>query len=601
MRQPRLFACYGALAAVMLVLGITSALTRFDLWLLDRELMWLRHWRVVPPVRDVVLVGIDDETVRSLPEPIALWHRHFAQLLRALAALEPAAVGLDVVLPERSYDSVAPGYDRELTRGLVSGRNAYPLVLGITVDSAGHPRPLLPVFEAAVGADSTGFVLWPVDQDGVVRRFDERLADAGATVPAFVGRLARSLGREPGHGIIDYSVGAPLGYVPMHTVLSAWQAGRVDQLKSSIAGRVVLVGPLFPFDDRIAQPINLAGWEKQRTDAPGLVLHAQALRSILGPGLIRQLSASWTVLLALTLLTIWFVRLNAWRTFALVVLLPAGLIGIALLLLDSGIHLRIGLALLAIVTAVTARAGYQAILSLRQRRRLRAALSGYVSPHVAEEVLAGRLSAGFEGQRYRLCVMFIDMRNFTPRSERMAPEEVIRLVNRCFEEIVGAVHQFGGTVVQFMGDGVEAFFGAPNRLENPARPAFECGKEVLRRMKPLNSELQREGIEPIQLGIGLNLGDAVVGHVGTRSRHGYQPIGDMVNVASRLEGLTKEVGYPLVCSREVALAVGEESGLVPLGDRAIKGHSPVSVYGWRSEHHSETDLDTGAHVHAAQS
>ncbi len=155
---------------------------------------------------------------------------------------------------------------------------------------------------------------------------------------------------------------------------------------------------------------------------------------------------------------------------------------VAVLLLNSGVYLQIGLPMLAVVTTIIARGGYQAVLSLQQRRRLRAALSGYVSSHVAEEVLAGRLSAGFEGQRYRLCVMFVDMRNFTPRSEHMAPEEVIRLVNRCFEELVGAVHQFGGTVVQFMGDGIEAFFGAPNRLDNPARPALEAAKEMLRRM-----------------------------------------------------------------------------------------------------------------------
>jgi adenylate cyclase len=602
MRQRHLLlAGYLALVAVMLILGGTAALSGYDLWLLDHELRLLREWRVTPPAKDVVLIGIDDETARSLPEPMALWHRQFADLLRALTALGPAAVGLDVVLPERSYDSIAPGYDRELIRGLALARSAYPLILGITLDSARHPRPLLPAFEAAVGgADSTGLVLWRVDPDHIVRRFDERLAEADASVPTFVGQLARRLGREPGRGIIDYSVGAPLDYLSMQSVLAAWRAGQIEHLRSTIAGKVVLIGPLFQFEDRIAQPLSLAAWEKQRADAPGLVLHAQALRSILGKGLIRELPAPWSIAFALALSLLWFVPLNTWRAVMLL-LLPAGaLLVLAVLLLSSRFYLQIGLPVLAIVAAVTARGGYQAVLSLQQRRRLRAALSGYVSPHVADEVLAGRLSAGFEGQRYRLCVMFVDMRNFTPRSERMAPEEVIRLVNRCFEELVGAVHQFGGTVVQFMGDGIEAFFGAPNRLENPARPAFESAKEILRRMGRLNAQLRCEGTEAIRLGIGLNLGDAVVGHVGARSRHGYQPIGDMVNVASRLEGLTKEVGYPLVCSRGVALAVGEGHGLIPLGDRAIKGHSAVSIYGWGPEQDSDADLVTKVHEHAAQ-
>ncbi len=132
-----------------------------------------------------------------------------------------------------------------------------------------------------------------------------------------------------------------------------------------------------------------------------------------------------------------------------------------------------------------------------------------------------------------------------------------------------------------MGDGLMAFFGAPNPLENPSRAAFAAAQEMFQRLEALNSRLQTDGVEPIEIGIGLNTGHAIVGHVGARTRHEYTATGDVVNVAARLEGLTKEIGYPLLCSESVKEQLGEDVGLVPLGTHKIKGHTSMIVYGWR--------------------
>jgi class 3 adenylate cyclase len=104
---------------------------------------------------------------------------------------------------------------------------------------------------------------------------------------------------------------------------------------------------------------------------------------------------------------------------------------------------------------------------------------------------------------------------------------------------------------------------------------------MFHRVAALNVRLEAEGQAPIRIGIGLNSGRTVVAHVGARQRHDYTAIGDVVTVAARLEGLTKDTGYPLVCSRSVADEVDAAAGLVALGERAVKGHSPMPVYGWR--------------------
>jgi adenylate cyclase len=133
---------------------------------------------------------------------------------------------------------------------------------------------------------------------------------------------------------------------------------------------------------------------------------------------------------------------------------------------------------------------------------------------------------------------------------------------------------------KFIGDGVMAFFGAPRPLENPCVPAMRAARDMLTRLARLNRALAEQGELPIAIGIGLHVGDAVVGNVGAETRYNYTAIGDTVNVASRLEGLTKEAGYPLLCSAEVVDALDDRAGFVKLGASAIKGHSPLDVYGW---------------------
>jgi adenylate cyclase len=580
---------YIALGIMLVAAWLTAALQRADAWLLDHQLRWLREWRVTTPNVDVALIGIDDETVQRFPEPIALWHRHLAELLRALAEVRPAAVALDLVLPERSYDSLAPGYDRELIRGVVQAAGQYPLVLGVTVDSARHPRRLLPAIESVLGPSGTGLILWPLDADQRVRRFDEHLGEDGSAVPTLAGQLSRRLGQEPGRGIIDYSTGTPLDYIPMHTLLAAWQAGRIATLEPALAGKVVLVGPLFQFEDRKVQPVNLFIPDGERPDPPGLLLHAQALRNILGAGLIREVHAGVALALALSVALAWFVPFAVWRATALLAGGSLALVASSVVLMSRGVYVPVALALAALATAVAARGGWHGALTLIERRRLRSALAGYVSPQVATDVLAGKLDGGFEGRRYHVCVMFVDMRDFTPRSEATPPEQMIRLINECFEEMVTAVHAHGGTVMQFMGDGMMALFGAPNVLVNPSRAALQAAREIFARLTLLNAKLQAHAVAPVRIGVGLNTGEAIVGHVGARTRFGYSAVGDVVNVAARLEGLTKEVGHPVVCSEAVAVEGGAGIPLTAIGERAIKGHSPVRVYGW----HPKNDANEG--------
>lgn len=573
---------FALFAGILLLGGVTGALgltAPLDLKLLDVQFRLLRSWSPQPVSREVVVVGVDEETVRRFPEPITLWHRHLGQFLGAMAQARPAVLGIDIVLPDRSYEPVLPGSDKLLMKGLLDARRSYPLVLALTVDPAGKPRAVHPPFVALAGPGGAGYALFPVDGDGSVRRFDEHLPGASAPVPTLVGQMARHLKAEPRAGLLDYWRGAPFDYIPFHRVLEWAEAGDGESLARAFGGKPVLVGMMFRFEDRLSAPVQLALREPEAPNTAGVLLHAQALRNLLNERFIRTVPALVVAGVCAALALLWFVSAGS-ATVALVLAAALALFGGASVwLLTQGWYFPALAPVLTAAIALGGRYGYDTLLKLRERRRLRTLFGGYVSPPVMDEILAGRLHPDLGGEKRFVCVLFSDIRGYTTRSERMTPEQVIRFLNRYFERTVGLIHERGGAVTSFMGDGIMAVFGAPKPLENPCREAFEAARAMLAFVTELNTQLRAEGESPMDIGIGLHAGEAVIGHVGSAARHDYTAIGDVTNVASRLESLTKEAGYRIVVSRAAADRLPAGSALDHLGPMAIKGHSPVDVFG----------------------
>jgi adenylate cyclase len=144
------------------------------------------------------------------------------------------------------------------------------------------------------------------------------------------------------------------------------------------------------------------------------------------------------------------------------------------------------------------------------------------------------------------------------------------------------VHAHHGALDKFMGDGMMVLFGAPNRLDNPCHAALQCAESMLAALTRLNQQLVAEGDAPLAVGIGINFGPVVAGWIGSTQRNNYSAIGDAVNVAARVEGLTKDLGERIIVTdavRAQLLARGGTQTLRDLGEQAIKGHTPVRVWG----------------------
>ncbi|MCL4798693.1 MAG: adenylate/guanylate cyclase domain-containing protein [Burkholderiales bacterium] len=589
----------GAAAAWLLIAAVCGALqlapfTRWlELQLLDAQFRALRALQPRPAPVDVALVGIDEATLQAFPEPLALWHRRLAGVLYGLAMARPRAVGVDVELPERSYDFVQPGLDAELLRALVALRAVCPVVIARGVDGAGRVKPVHAPFLAVAGADGLGLATWEFDVDLAVRRFDERQGEADADVPTLTGTLARRLGARPRPGLIDFTLGAPFGYVPAHEV-SAWAAADdAKRLQSAFADRVVLVGSVLPFVDRHRIPVQLAGWETSST-VPGVVAHGQALRTLLGPGAIADAPVAATLLLVLAGAGMWFAFAGVGGGVAALAIFAAGAFSLGTWLLQRGVYLPVAGAIATAGLAGTLRVGYESWFNRRQRQRLRAAFAGAVSPNVLDLILRGELDTAVGSGRRRLCVMFGDIRGFTPYSERVAPEEAVRLLNRYFTRVAGAVHRYGGTLDNFRGDGIMCLFGAPQPTADPCHDAFLAARALFAEVEELNRELAAEGAEPVRIGLALAFGESVVGRIGGAERNEYTAIGDVANVSARIEGLAAGLGYPLVATEAVVQALRGRASFDDLGEQPLKGHSPVRVFGWPPRTRARDDAGRAA-------
>jgi len=184
------------------------------------------------------------------------------------------------------------------------------------------------------------------------------------------------------------------------------------------------------------------------------------------------------------------------------------------------------------------------------------------------------------GGRRRIVVLFSDIRDFTARSEREDPETLVAQLNEYMTQMVDIIFANGGTLDKFIGDAIMATWGGleDTRSEVMAAAALRAAGEMRAELVRLNAEWEAEGRDGFDTGIGIHIGEAVIGEVGSRERSDFTAIGDAVNLASRIEGLTKVLGVPVLVSGEVAALQPDRKGLCALGRFRVKGRAePVEV------------------------
>jgi len=229
----------------------------------------------------------------------------------------------------------------------------------------------------------------------------------------------------------------------------------------------------------------------------------------------------------------------------------------------------------AFVTLQIRRRITNALSEVEERNRIIGLFGQHVSPAVVERLIDQQTV--FTSESRDVCIMFLDIRDFTQFAEKKDPQEVVSYLNSLFEFMVESVNRHEGIINKFLGDGFMAVFGAPISSGEDARNAVACAREIVQRVEQFVNDGQ---IDPTRVGIGLHAGQAVTGNIGTLERQEYTIIGDVVNLASRIEQLNKRFDSQLLVSQSVWQELDEvQQQGTTLGAVDVRGHDiPVEVY-----------------------
>ncbi len=247
---------------------------------------------------------------------------------------------------------------------------------------------------------------------------------------------------------------------------------------------------------------------------------------------------------------------------------------------------------LAIYVAVTS---YKYFSEEGQRKFIRDAFSKYLAPEVVDQLIESPHKLVLGGERREITAFFSDVQGFTSISEKLAPEELVELLNEFLTEMTDIIMKHQGGVDKFEGDAVISFFGAPNELENHAEAACLACIDIQERMKELREQWRQQGKPELKVRIGLFSGPAVVGNMGSRNRMDYTMMGDTVNTAARLEGVNKKYGTYTMIGDTTYQAAADSIAVRKLDAVKVVGKAlPVNIYEvlGRSGTISQTLMDT---------
>ena len=221
---------------------------------------------------------------------------------------------------------------------------------------------------------------------------------------------------------------------------------------------------------------------------------------------------------------------------------------------------------------------YRALVEEKEKRKVRAAFGQYVSPEVIRRLL--KIRKLVEPRKTEISVMFTDIRGFTTISEQLDAQELARFLNEYLSDMSGIVLEYSGTLDKYIGDAVMAFWNAPLEVDSHAVKACDSALKMMCRVHEMQKKWEAEGRPHLDIGIGINTGNASVGNMGSVLRYGYTALGDTVNLSSRLEGLNKDYGTHIIVN-ETTFAAVSPAGYVfrELDLIRVKGKKlPVTIY-----------------------
>ena len=571
-----------------LIADMVSSLTKLGAVVIAFDVIFAEPDRLNPDIAAGTFRNLDEETrarLRALPSN----DQHFADAMRHSR----------VVLGESGLSQPRSDLDKTLpVTGLAMlGEDPQRFIFKFP----GLLRNTSILEKAAAGR---GLLTINPERDGIVRRVPMILQAQGTAMPSLTLEMLRVvtgtdtiLIRSDHAGIkniglkgfqiptdangqlwVHFARRDPSIYVSATDLL----AGNVPPEK--IKGKLVLIGTsAVGLSDIKTTPVSAA--------MPGVEIHAQVLESALTRAVLAQPSygivVEFCAAIVLGILVIIFAPL-----LGPVTLVAVGALFAALLIGTSWYyytHYRLLIDFtypLLSTTAIYLTLVFSSFVREQaQRRQIRSAFGQYLSPALIEQLAQSPEKLVLGGEEREMTIMFSDVRGFTTISEsyKNDPQGLTALMNRFLTPLTNAILARKGTIDKYMGDAIMAFWNAPLDDKEHQLNACEAAVDMLERIDELNKQRELEAKEggpayiPLNVGVGLNTGVCVVGNMGSDLRFDYSVLGDSVNLASRLEGQSKEYGFPIIVGSKTALAVKEKFAILELDFIMVKGKKEPEV------------------------
>jgi adenylate cyclase len=560
---------------------------------------------------NILYVDFDEDTVNAynaFPLPRAL----VGKVIQRISSGKPKVIALDVILDLKRENEHGGADDRQLASIIHDARN----VILVSYYGNGESSLRDPLPEFADAAQDVAFADVPLDADGSVRRMSLAILTTDYQGVSFPLKIAKTFSGRPlsqakkGHILfgakeiplattnpatawIHFHPSAPVRAISVQRVLSQEFDPAIFQGKIVMIGQTSELGKDL-FDTPVTRAdvqISEEGSSKPRGELSGTEVHAAAVDTLLQGDFLERLSppAQWSAGLALAFLVIalgfhsrWYVALGMYLVLALVIFRVA-------LWMFSSQHIWVPFFSLeaCIVLALPAGLGYRSVEERREknlmeaeRRQIMGLFERYVSADVAAEIWKRRDEIVLGGEERAATILFSDIRGFTAMTAGVPSSEVLAWLNRYLTAMAEVVKANRGFLNKFIGDGIMVVFGAPltDGAQEDACRAAQCAIDMLARMDQWNAALA-PGQPQMKIGIGIHSGTVTAGNVGSLDRMEYSVIGEAVNLASRLEALTKDFKTPIVISPATWEHIRHCFTTVSLGEAQVRGFtSAIPLY-----------------------
>jgi len=472
-----------------------------------------------------------------------------------------------------------------------------PLAYGIVLKGAGTPAPILtadaylpPIPPLLQAAKATAYVDIDSDADGVMRseltvmRFHGRYC-----VPLFMAVISAYRDSAPfslGHGstgVTSVAIGDEripvdemgrmlVDFRGAESVFPRYSVADIVNHRvpaAALAKKIVLVGVTgHGLGDRVVTPVG--------ADYAAVEIHANAIDNVLQGTFVRRSESSageeqaGALILGLAISVAAAAFSAVWSFLALVILTGGYFLYAQARLWLDGSLVGVVFPLTTVMLTYVLLASFRYATEGREKRFIRHAFEHYLHPHVISSIIEDPRGLRLGGERRHLSILFSDIMNFTSRAERSEAEALVALLNTYTNSMARLIFESRGVLDKLMGDGIMAFWGAPETIDNPSRTAIDCALNMLEELARLRKGDER--FADLDIGIGVATGEVIVGNFGGDQHFEYSVIGDTVNLASRLEGLTRRFGSHLIITKRTLDEAGAGNYLVrEIGLVKVKG------------------------------